>query len=188
MPLDPKLAPLGDYGGKTHTHALTAGSPAIQKGDIALAGSPDQRGTMRTPYFSPDPGAFQTAEALRFRLIAPAQVIAGQPFEMDVIAIDQWGNHATTYTGAVFFQATDEAAELPPNYPFIAADVGSATFTVTLRTEGTQAVKVKELSGFPFGATTIDVVQARAGDLAPLATSDEISSSTVKSRRITVSK
>jgi hypothetical protein len=29
---DPKLAPLGDYGGPTQTHFLLGGSPAIDKG------------------------------------------------------------------------------------------------------------------------------------------------------------
>lgn len=50
-PLDPKLGPLDDNGGPTETHALLAGSPAINKGNNAFAldpnGNPlqfDQRG------------------------------------------------------------------------------------------------------------------------------------------------
>ena len=35
-PIDPRLAPLGDYGGPTHTMALLPGSPAIDKGDDGL--------------------------------------------------------------------------------------------------------------------------------------------------------
>jgi CSLREA domain-containing protein len=44
---DPLLAPLGDYGGPTRTHALFAGSPAIDMVPVAeCAGlSTDQRGT-----------------------------------------------------------------------------------------------------------------------------------------------
>src|SRR5262249_7664685 len=34
---DPLLAPLGDYGGPTLTHALQPGSPALDAGDNALA-------------------------------------------------------------------------------------------------------------------------------------------------------
>jgi hypothetical protein len=41
------LAPLGDYGGKTRTHALLVNSPALDKGFNSLAGAADQRGAPR---------------------------------------------------------------------------------------------------------------------------------------------
>ena len=58
-PIDPRLAPLGDYGGPTQTMALRAGSPAIGTG-VAIAGiTTDQRGfALDSP--RPDIGAFQT--------------------------------------------------------------------------------------------------------------------------------
>src|SRR5205807_2570850 len=46
-PLDPRLAPLAFNGGRTQTHALLAGSPAIDKGDNAGAPATDQRGVAR---------------------------------------------------------------------------------------------------------------------------------------------
>src|SRR5262249_8749265 len=46
-PLDPRLAPLAFNGGRTQTHALLAGSPAIDKGDVAGAPATDQRGIAR---------------------------------------------------------------------------------------------------------------------------------------------
>jgi hypothetical protein len=46
-PLDPMLAPLANNGGPTRTHALLAGSPAIDKGDNAGAPAADQRGVAR---------------------------------------------------------------------------------------------------------------------------------------------
>lgn len=53
-PLDPKLAPLGDYGGPTQTHALLPDSPAINTGNDNLAVdqnmvafTTDQRGAAR---------------------------------------------------------------------------------------------------------------------------------------------
>ena len=57
-PIDPLLAPLGDYGGPTQTMALRTGSPAIGKG-VALPGiTTDQRGfALDSP--RPDIGAFQ---------------------------------------------------------------------------------------------------------------------------------
>jgi hypothetical protein len=57
-PLDPLLAPLGDYGGRTRTFALLPGSSAI---DAAAAGvfNTDQRGRIRGPLF--DIGAFESS-------------------------------------------------------------------------------------------------------------------------------
>ncbi len=56
-PIDPMLAPLGDYGGPTQTMALLPGSPAIAAGD-GYADPTDQRGEpLASP---PDIGAFQT--------------------------------------------------------------------------------------------------------------------------------
>jgi len=43
-PIDPKLAPLANNGGKTKTHALLAGSRAIDAGDNSSAPATDQRG------------------------------------------------------------------------------------------------------------------------------------------------
>ena len=43
-PIDPKLGPLALNGGKTKTHALLAGSPAIDRGDNANLPPTDQRG------------------------------------------------------------------------------------------------------------------------------------------------
>ena len=48
---DPRLGPLADNGGPTNTHALLAGSPAIDKGNTDL--TTDQRGEMR-PFDDPN--------------------------------------------------------------------------------------------------------------------------------------
>ena len=45
-PKDPLLLPLGNYGGKTRTHALSVGSPAIDKGS-GFGSTTDQRGLLR---------------------------------------------------------------------------------------------------------------------------------------------
>jgi CSLREA domain-containing protein len=44
---NPMLGPLADNGGPTRTHALLAGSPAIDAGDNTSCQNPDQRGTTR---------------------------------------------------------------------------------------------------------------------------------------------
>lgn len=56
-PIDPKLAPLGFYGGRTLTHALLSGSPAINAGNSVGAPALDQRGASRVG--NPDIGAFE---------------------------------------------------------------------------------------------------------------------------------
>jgi hypothetical protein len=71
-PLDPMLGPLADNGGPTLTHALLAGSPAVDKGNTDL--TEDQRGQPR-PFDDPnvapatggdnsDIGSFEVQEVL----------------------------------------------------------------------------------------------------------------------------
>ena len=57
--VDPKLAPLGNYGGPTQTLALLPGSPAIGGGVPVSGVTTDQRGYPRPPT-NPDIGAYQT--------------------------------------------------------------------------------------------------------------------------------
>ncbi len=58
-PLNPLLAPLGNYGGPTETVELLIGSPAIGAGVTVGGVTTDQRGIAR-PASKPDIGAFQT--------------------------------------------------------------------------------------------------------------------------------
>jgi beta-glucanase (GH16 family) len=55
------LAPLGDNGGPTPTHALLDGSPAIDAADGALCPATDQRGVARPQGPACDAGAFERA-------------------------------------------------------------------------------------------------------------------------------
>jgi hypothetical protein len=56
---DPKLGPLGDYGGPTLCMPLMAGSPAIDTGDPAHSPNTDQRGFVRPFGAAPDMGAYE---------------------------------------------------------------------------------------------------------------------------------
>jgi beta-glucanase (GH16 family) len=56
---DPLLGPLADNGGPTSTHALAAGSPAIDSADAASCPATDQRGVARPQGAGCDVGAFE---------------------------------------------------------------------------------------------------------------------------------
>ena len=65
---DPKLGPLAPNGGPTQTHALLAGSPAIDAADDAICDAPpvnslDQRGVSRPQGDHCDIGAFEAVPA-----------------------------------------------------------------------------------------------------------------------------
>jgi hypothetical protein len=62
MNVDPLLAPLAYNGGRTRTHAIAPGSPAIDKGNPAFVGtlvSTDQRGFGRASNGRADVGAYE---------------------------------------------------------------------------------------------------------------------------------
>ena len=58
-PINPLLGPLQSNGGPTDTHALLAGSPALDAGDDAAAPATDQRGVARPQGAASDIGAFE---------------------------------------------------------------------------------------------------------------------------------
>jgi filamentous hemagglutinin family protein len=65
-PVNPGLAPLGDYGGSTQTQQLLPGSPAIDAG-VSIAGvTTDQRGVSRTGIgdSTPDIGAYEAIKLI----------------------------------------------------------------------------------------------------------------------------
>ena len=78
-PLNPLLAPLGNYGGPTQTMALLPGSPAIDAGNNALipAGvTTDQRGLPRIVNGTVDIGAFESSG---FILVLDPSASGAQP-------------------------------------------------------------------------------------------------------------
>src|SRR5207237_9453115 len=71
---DPRLGPLADNGGRTLTHALLSGSPAIDAGDNAGAPAADQRGVSRPRAMACDIGAYEFVPPA-FSLAPPGQAI-----------------------------------------------------------------------------------------------------------------
>jgi hypothetical protein len=166
-PIDPRLGPLQDNGGPTPTHAVLAGSPAIGTGDPALRFTLDQRGAQRQPGF-PTIGAVGVIQATSLRVLAPSQVVAGQPFTLSVTAVDNLGNVATTYTGRVHFSATDSDGQLPDDTTFGADDGGTLTFSVTLLTPGQQTILVNDtVQQGPRGSITLCVNEEGFAPLSP---------------------
>jgi hypothetical protein len=166
-PIDPRLGPLQDNGGPTPTHAVLAGSPAIGTGDPALRSTLDQRGAQRNAG-SPTIGAVGVILATHLRVVAPAQVAAGEPFTLTVAAVDDLGNVASTYTGRVHFSSTDSDAQLPDDTTFGAGDGGMQTFTATLLTPGQQTIVVNDTAQASFrGTATVSVNEAEGFSPVP---------------------
>lgn len=84
-----------------------------------------------------NPIAITAGAATHFTITAPASATAGVAFNVTVTALDAFNNVATGYGGSVHFSATDAASTLPANSP-LTNGVGS--FSVTLRTAGTQTI------------------------------------------------
>ena len=75
-----------------------------------------------------------------FRLTAAGTIGAGMAFNVTVTALDPFNNVTSAYHGTVRFTSTDPQAVLPGDYGFTAVDAGVHTFSVTLKTAGTQSV------------------------------------------------
>jgi hypothetical protein len=159
---NPLLAPLGDYGGPTQTMPLLPGSPALDAGDPGLAGSPDQRGVVRSG--GVNIGAFQ-ASAARFVVTAPDTVSAGAAFDVTVSAVDPYDQQAVGYTGSITFSSADpHGATLPDDYTFTLADAGSHTFVALtiLYTAGIQDVTASDTTNNLSGSANVNVVAGSA--------------------------
>jgi hypothetical protein len=74
----------------------------------------------------------------------PSPDTAGTALGVVVMALDIYGNRATSYAGTVHFATTDAQASIPPDYTFTTADQGAHGFTVVLKTAGTQSFSVTD--------------------------------------------
>jgi PKD repeat protein len=92
----------------------------------------------------------------------PASIIAGVPGNFTVTAEDAYGNRVPTYGGEIYFRSSDGQALLPSSYIFTAADAGVHTFSVTLKTAGTQSISAAGISGNASGSQGGIVVAAAA--------------------------
>jgi uncharacterized delta-60 repeat protein len=79
--------------------------------------------------------------ATHFAISAPAEVTAGQPFDVTVSAVDDNGNVVPDYAGTVTLTSTDPQASTLDSHTFTTGDGGTFTFSdVQLFTAGPQSL------------------------------------------------
>ncbi len=93
----------------------------------------------------------EDAPAITFRhqkpttmvVVAPADVVHGEPFRLAVVLLDKFGNRASGYRGVASFSSTDPNADLPGAYRFTEKDAGVHVFeSVRYNTVGFQKIAV----------------------------------------------
>jgi hypothetical protein len=135
--VDPLLDPLADNGGVTLTHALQAGSPAIDAGTASGAPGDDQRGVSRPQGAGFDIGAFEVVSA----------TIDGRVFE-DVNYGGGAGQNWVTASGGGGSARAAARVELFD---------GAGGFVTSTTTDGSG---VYSFAGLPPGDYTVRVVSA----------------------------
>lgn len=94
----------------------------------------------------------------------PSSLTAGTQATITVTARDPFMNVATGYRGTVRFTSNDPMASLPGDYAFTAADNGTKTFQVTLRTAGSRSITATDIAtGTIAGSATAMVQPAGRG-------------------------
>jgi ELWxxDGT repeat protein len=119
-------------------------------------------------YFAADDGThgmeLWTARILRLDLGAPSAATAGTAFSLTVTARDALDRVNTGYLGTVTFTSSDGTADLPGTYTFTSADQGVHTFTVTLRTAGSQTVSATDRGASSITDTATVAINPAAAD------------------------
>jgi hypothetical protein len=112
----------------------------------------------------------KAASVASFTVVGAATSTAGQAMSVSVTARDTYGNVVTGYRGTVHLASSDGHAVLPANYTFKSTDNGVHTFTVTLKTAGTQTVTLSDTSKTTVkGSSSVIVSAAAAGQVVVLA-------------------
>jgi hypothetical protein len=107
------------------------------------------------------------AAATHFKITAPTSVKAGTAFTITVQALDAYGNRATSYRGTVHFSSSDGSASLPGDYTFLPGDNGKHTFSVTLKTTGSQKITATDTVNGSIKGKAAVTVTAPAAAPAP---------------------
>ena len=168
-PLNPQLGALADNGGPTMTHALLAGSPAlntIPQGTNGCGGlilNTDQRGVSRPQGSACDTGSFE-----RVYVAPPAiSVVAGSASNSACLAANRGGvtlilSDADSDVNALTLSATSSNTTLVPTSNITFGGTGAnrtATITTVSGLTGTSNLKIKVSDGQK-SSTVLVTVQA----------------------------
>ncbi|GIK54765.1 MAG: hypothetical protein HND44_04905 [Chloroflexi bacterium] len=139
------LAPLGDYGGPTETHALLPGSAAIDSGDNAPCPTTDQRGIPR-PFDGDgdgtavcDRGAFEARNQLTISDVAVLEGDSGTVTAVFTVALSPTSTQQVT----VDYETVDGTAvgtsDYVPDNDTLTFAPGQATQTIAILVNGDTA-------------------------------------------------
>ena len=101
--------------------------------------------------------------APRFEVVAPATTVAGSAISVTVTAKTAAGITDAGYRGTVRLTSSDGQAVLPSDYTFTAADAGTHTFPIIVKSSGARSLVVTDLAvGTLSGQSTVSVAPAAA--------------------------
>jgi len=133
-------------------YTFTAGDAGVHSFSVTLktAGTDSLTATdtVTSAFTSTQGGITVNAAAASTLVLAgfPAATTAGVAGTVTVTVKDSFGNTASAYRGTVHFTSSDAQAALPANYSFTAADGGVHTFSLTLKTAGTDSLTASDTS------------------------------------------
>jgi hypothetical protein len=106
--------------------------------------------------------------------VSPASAAAGVARSVTISAFDPAGNPDPAYTGTVHFASSDAQADLPVDYTFTPADHGVHTFSVILKTAGSQSISVQDIATSASAMAGVQVTPAAASILTVTASAGAI--------------
>ncbi|HUY90527.1 MAG TPA: hypothetical protein VMV10_17450 [Pirellulales bacterium] len=141
-----------DHG--IHVFQVTFASTGTQTVNVADDSTPPLTGTASINV-NPAP------VATHFAIFAKRPVVSGQPFTLEVVALDASNHRVPNYTGTVRLTSSVSGETLPAAYTFTAADEGEHEFQVTLNTTGADTLTASD--GTLSGGVTVNVQSAPSG-------------------------
>jgi hypothetical protein len=143
----------GDNG----VHTFNNGVSLLALGSVTITATDTVNGSITgsaSVTVSPGP-------ATHFSVTAPASSTAGSFFTANVQALDAGNHNTTNYMGTVHFTSSDAQAVLPTNSTLTN---GFKSFSVTLKTAGSQTVKATDTVTFSITGNTSVTVNAAAAN------------------------
>ena len=131
------------YDNPADFHDITSGTSTGQPSYTAGPGYDYVTG-LGSPMAELVVGSLESYDTLS--LAAPTSATAGTPLSLTVTAENAAGGTDVGYLGTIHFTSSDLQAGLPANYTFTSADLGTHTFSVTLKTAGSESITATDTS------------------------------------------